>query len=71
VAAPLGGGGLFTRRWARFPRVVVVCGVMVSVVAAVAWARGRTSSDVVLKHDIRLLGRLDNGLGFYRFSYKQ
>jgi hypothetical protein len=23
----------------------------------------------VLKHDIALLGRLDNGLGFYRFSY--
>jgi hypothetical protein len=22
-----------------------------------------------LKHDIALLGRLDNGLGFYRFSY--
>jgi hypothetical protein len=22
-----------------------------------------------LKHDITLLGRLDNGLGFYRFSY--
>jgi hypothetical protein len=24
---------------------------------------------VALKHDIVLLGRLDNGLGFYRFSY--
>jgi hypothetical protein len=24
---------------------------------------------VLLKHDIALLGRLDNGLGFYRFSY--
>jgi hypothetical protein len=23
----------------------------------------------MLKHDIALLGRLDNGLGFYRFSY--
>jgi hypothetical protein len=22
-----------------------------------------------VKHDIRLLGHLDNGLGFYRFSY--
>ena len=22
-----------------------------------------------MKHDIALLGRLDNGLGFYRFSY--
>jgi hypothetical protein len=26
-------------------------------------------SDIRLKHDIALLGRLDNGLGFYRFSY--
>ena len=26
-------------------------------------------SDVNLKHDIALIGRLDNGLGFYRFSY--
>ena len=23
----------------------------------------------MVKHDIMLLGRLDNGLGFYRFSY--
>jgi Protein of unknown function (DUF3300)/Chaperone of endosialidase len=30
--------------------------------------RGRRS-DVRLKHDIVLLGRLDNGLGFYRFAY--
>jgi hypothetical protein len=26
-------------------------------------------SDINLKHDISLLGHLDNGLGFYRFSY--
>ena len=26
-------------------------------------------SDIRAKHDIQLLGRLDNGLGFYRFSY--
>jgi hypothetical protein len=26
-------------------------------------------SDIRAKHDIFLLGRLDNGLGFYRFSY--
>jgi Protein of unknown function (DUF3300)/Chaperone of endosialidase len=30
---------------------------------------GGRRSDIVLKHDITLLGRLDNGLGFYRFSY--
>src|SRR5215467_12171628 len=30
---------------------------------------GGRHSDVLLKHDIALLGRLDNGLGFYRFSY--
>ena len=26
-------------------------------------------SDIRMKHDVQLLGRLDNGLGFYRFSY--
>jgi hypothetical protein len=26
-------------------------------------------SDMMLKHDISLLGHLDNGLGFYRFNY--
>jgi Protein of unknown function (DUF3300) len=31
--------------------------------------RGGRRSDVALKHDIVLLGRLDNGLGFYRFAY--
>ena len=30
---------------------------------------GGRRSDMLLKHDIALLGRLDNGLGFYRFSY--
>ena len=30
---------------------------------------GGRRSDVRLKHDIHLLGRLDNGLGFYRFTY--
>jgi hypothetical protein len=30
---------------------------------------GGRRSDVTLKHDITLLGQLDNGLGFYRFSY--
>ena len=30
---------------------------------------GGRSSDIRLKHDIALLGHLDNGLGFYRFSY--
>jgi hypothetical protein len=30
---------------------------------------GGRRSDMALKHDIVLLGRLDNGLGFYRFSY--
>ena len=47
-------------------------------VAPVVGARGvarRTTrrvvrrSDMMLKHDISLLGHLDNGLGFYRFSY--
>ena len=30
---------------------------------------GGRRSDATLKHDITLLGRLNNGLGFYRFSY--
>lgn len=30
---------------------------------------GGRRSDIALKHDIVLLGRLANGLGFYRFSY--
>ncbi len=30
---------------------------------------GGRRSDVRLKHDIALLGYLDNGPGFYRFSY--
>jgi hypothetical protein len=34
-----------------------------------AGGRGGRRSDVALKHDIVLLARLDNGLGFYRFSY--
>jgi hypothetical protein len=31
--------------------------------------RGGRRSDIRLKHDIMLLGHLENGLGFYRFSY--
>jgi len=30
---------------------------------------GGRRSDIALKHDVVLLGRLDNGLGYYRFSY--
>ncbi|HEY5795862.1 MAG TPA: DUF3300 domain-containing protein [Bosea sp. (in: a-proteobacteria)] len=30
---------------------------------------GGRRSDIGLKHDVVLLGRLDNGLGFYRFAY--
>jgi hypothetical protein len=30
---------------------------------------GGRRSDIALKHDIVLLGRLDNGIGFYRFDY--
>ena len=32
-------------------------------------AGGGRRSDVALKHDVALLGTLDNGLGFYRFAY--
>jgi hypothetical protein len=30
---------------------------------------GGRRSDLALKHDVTLLGHLDNGLGYYRFSY--
>src|ERR1700758_4350127 len=30
---------------------------------------GGRRSDILLKHDVALLGHLDNGLGFYRFAY--
>jgi hypothetical protein len=30
---------------------------------------GGRRSDIQLKHDIMLIGRMDNGLGFYRFAY--
>ena len=30
---------------------------------------GGRRSDIALKHDVVLLGHLDNGLGFYRFAY--
>jgi hypothetical protein len=30
---------------------------------------GGRRSDIALKHDIVLLGHLNNGIGFYRFSY--
>ena len=31
--------------------------------------RGGRRSDIRLKHDVVWLGRLDNGLGYYRFAY--
>ena len=37
--------------------------------ATVTTTGNTISSDIRLKHDITLLGRLDNGLGFYRFIY--
>ena len=30
---------------------------------------GGRRSDIALKHDVVLLGHLDSGLGYYRFSY--
>ena len=38
-------------------------------VAAAAVAAAAGGPMLALKHDITLLGHLDNGLGFYRFSY--
>ena len=36
---------------------------------AVGGGGGGRRSDIALKHDVVLLGHLDNGLGYYRFSY--
>lgn len=56
----------------------VVRPVVAPVVAPVVGVRGvarRTTrrvvrrSDMMLKHDIVLLGHLENGIGFYRFTY--
>jgi hypothetical protein len=46
----------------------VVRPVVAPTVRGVARRTARRS-DIMLKHDISLLGHLDNGLGFYRFSY--
>ena len=42
---------------------------VVTTTAPVTGSTVTTTSDIRLKHDITLLGRLDNGLGFYRFMY--
>ena len=67
-----GGGGM---KWAA-----AAC-ARAAVAAACAWVAaadgrgggggrgGGRRSDISVKHDIAFLGRLDNGLGFYRFSY--
>ena len=71
------------RRWRRRATREAAVAVAVRAAAAVAAALrgggggggrgggggGGRRSDISLKHDITLLGQLDNGLGFYRFSY--
>ena len=49
--------------------VVVVVRRRVVVRRPVVVRRRVIVSDMLLKHDISLLGHLNNGLGFYRFSY--
>ena len=49
--------------------VAAPCAAAVVVVAAVVVAAVGRRSDIKLKYDITLLGYLDDGLGFYRFSY--
>ena len=75
--ASLGGG----RRRSRVAAVAAVAASAVAAAVAVAvrggggggggrgGGGGGRRSDITLKHDIALLGHLDNGLGFYRFSY--
>jgi uncharacterized membrane protein YgcG len=61
VAARSGGGGAPRMGGGGAPRMAARGGG--------GRGGGGRRSDVALKHDIILLGRLDNGLGFYRFSY--
>ena len=65
-----GGGGHAPEVAAVVHRVAEVVAVEVAAVVARRrrWCGGRRS-DITLKHDIVLLGHLDNGLGFYRFAY--
>ena len=51
------------------PRGVVLEVEALEAEASAAGGRGGRRSDVALKHNIVLLGRLDNGLGLYRFAY--
>jgi hypothetical protein len=60
VAAP-GGGGAPRMGGGGAPRMAAPGGG--------GRAGGGRRSDIALKHDITLLGHLNNGLGFYRFSY--
>ena len=56
-----------SRRW-RCVAAAAAC-VAVGAAAACAGGGGGAGPTSSLKHDITLLGQLDNGLGFYRFSY--
>ncbi len=54
--------------------VAAAAAAWVAVAAAAVWVVGGGGggggmSDIRAKHAITLLGQLDNGLGFYRFSY--
>jgi hypothetical protein len=50
-------------------RSVAAVSAAVAVADSVAVVGAGRRSDARLKHDIVPLGRLDNGLGFYRFAY--
>lgn len=47
----------------------VVAAAVVAVAAGGGRGGGGRRSDLILKHDIMLLGRLHNGIGVYRFAY--
>ena len=62
-----GGGGLAAADAAA--ALVAVDVAAAAGAAAVGVAAVARRSDMRLKHDIVLLGRLDDGLGYYRFVY--
>ena len=57
------------RRRARRRRLRRRGGAAAGAAAAARRGGGARRSDMRLKHDIVLLGRLDDGLGYYRFVY--
>ena len=67
-----GGGAAFAGRGGGgggSPAAAVAAFAVAAAVGGRGGGGGGRRSDIALKHDVVLLGHLDNGLGYYRFSY--